>query len=102
VRAFALRSLASHKRRALLTTVAVVLGVMMVSATYVLTDTIEQSFDDIFVESNAGIDAVVTSDDVVEQDDGQEPPLSQGLVAKVRRVAGVGAAAGSRGPPTRW
>ena len=57
----ALRSLVSHKLRAVLTALAVVLGVMMVAATYVLTDTIEQSFDDIFTESNEGIDAVVTS-----------------------------------------
>jgi len=99
VRAFALRSLASHKRGALFTTLAVVLGVMMVAATYVLTDTIEQSFDDIFVESNAGIDAVVTSNDVVEQDDGQEPPIAQSLVAAVRGVPGVEAAAGSIADP---
>ena len=56
----ALRSLLSHKLRAVLTGLAILLGVMMVSATYVLTDTIEQSFDDILTESNRGIDAVVT------------------------------------------
>ena len=44
-----------------LTSLAIVLGVMMVAGTYVLTDTIDRSFDEIFTESNEGIDAVVTS-----------------------------------------
>ena len=34
---------------------------MMVAGTYVLTDTIDSSFDQIFTESNEGIDAVVTT-----------------------------------------
>ncbi|MGH2984378.1 MAG: ABC transporter permease [Solirubrobacterales bacterium] len=95
----AIRSLVSHKLRAVLTGLAILLGVMMVAATYVLTDTIEQSFDDIFVESNKGIDAVVTSKETVEQDDGQEPPISAGLLATVQRVEGVEEASGNIDDP---
>ena len=49
---------------------------MMVAGTYVLTDTIDQSFDEIFTESNEGIDAVVTSKEAVETEDGHEPPIA--------------------------
>ena len=38
--------------------VAVVIGVAMVSGTYVLTDTFQKAFDDIFTESYAGTDAI--------------------------------------------
>jgi putative ABC transport system permease protein len=95
----ALRSLVSHKLRATLTGLAILLGVMMVAATYVLTDTIEQSFDDIFVEANKGIDAVVTSKEAVEQDDGQEPPISADLLKTVRAVDGVEAVGGDISDP---
>jgi putative ABC transport system permease protein len=72
---------------------------MMVAATYVLTDTIGQSFDDILAESNEGIDAIVTSREVVEQDDGQEPPISAGLLADVQEVDGVEEASGAINDP---
>ena len=71
----ALRNLGARKLRTFLTALAIVLGVMMVAGTYVLTDTIEQSFDEIFTESNEGVDAVVTSKAAVETEDGQEPPI---------------------------
>jgi putative ABC transport system permease protein len=95
----ALRNLWSRKLRTVLTTVAIVLGVMMVAGTYVLTDTIESSFDEIFEESNAGIDAVVTSREAVEQDDGQEPSFSASLLPRVKRTDGVAEAAGSISDP---
>ena len=74
--AIALRNLWERKMRTALTALAIVLGVMMVAGTYVLTDTIDRSFDRIFTESNQGIDAVVTTREVVETDDGQVPPFS--------------------------
>ena len=56
----ALKGLAGRKLRAALTALAIVLGVAMVSGTFVLTDTIDKAFDSIFVESYADTDAVVT------------------------------------------
>jgi putative ABC transport system permease protein len=97
--AIALRNLWSRKLRTVLTTVAIVLGVMMVAGTYVLTDTIERSFDEIFEESNAGIDAIVTSREAVEQDDGQEPSFPADLLSRVKRTDGVAKAAGSISDP---
>ena len=56
----ALRGLAGRKLRAVLTAIAIVLGVAMISGTYILTDTISSAFKTLFTESYAGTDAVVT------------------------------------------
>ena len=47
----AFSGLLGRKLRAALTAIAIVLGVAMISGTYVLTDTIDQAFDTIFSES---------------------------------------------------
>jgi putative ABC transport system permease protein len=44
----ALKGLAARKVRALLTALAVVIGVSMISGTYILTDTMQKAFDGIF------------------------------------------------------
>jgi putative ABC transport system permease protein len=49
--AVALKGLAGRKLRALLTAFAVVIGVSMVSGTFVLTDTMQKAFDGIFTAS---------------------------------------------------
>ena len=56
----ALRGLAGRKLRSALTAIAIVLGVAMVSGTYVLTDTIDKAFNEIFQESYANTDVVVS------------------------------------------
>jgi len=61
-----LKGLAGRKLRALLTALAVVLGVAMVSGTYVLTDTIQKAFDGIFSESYEGTDAVINGKQLVD------------------------------------
>ena len=48
----ALRGLLGRKLRATLTAIAIVLGVAMVSGTYVLTDSIDRAFDNIFSDSS--------------------------------------------------
>ena len=90
----ALRNLWARKLRTFLTGFAVILGVMMIAGTYVLTDTIERSFDQIFTESNEGVDAVVTSDAAVETDDGDEPAMDASVLGQVKAVEGVEAASG--------
>ena len=57
---FALKSLAVRKFRTVLTALAIVLGVAMISGTYVLTDTIDKAFSSIFEDSYAGTDVVVS------------------------------------------
>ena len=56
----ALKGLAGRKLRTALTMFAIILGVAMVSGTYVLTDTIDRAFNGIFQESYANTDVVVS------------------------------------------
>ena len=90
----ALRGFAARKLRAFATTFAVFLGVALVAATYVLTDTINASFDDIFNESLKGTDVTVTSREAVRTDQGQPPAFKASALDRVRKVSGVDAATG--------
>jgi putative ABC transport system permease protein len=94
----ALRGMAGRKLRAILTAIAIVLGVAMMSGAYVLTDTIDKAFDTIFVESYAGTDAVVTgkkADISFEGESAQAPPIPEATLARVRHVDGVAVATGA-------
>jgi putative ABC transport system permease protein len=94
----ALRGLAGRKLRAVLTALAIVLGVSMISGTLVLTDAIDRAFDRIFVESYAGTDAVVTSaesDISFEGESATAPPFSEDVLEQVREVSSVDLAVGS-------
>jgi putative ABC transport system permease protein len=57
----ALRGLLAHKGRLLATLLAIALGVAFVGGVRVLTDTMNQSFDDVFATAYKGTDAVVRS-----------------------------------------
>jgi len=59
VRKVALRGLRARPLRTILTALSVVLGVAMISGTYVLTDTINRSFSEVFSQANVGTDVVV-------------------------------------------
>src|SRR5688572_27209104 len=91
----AVRNLWERKLRTVLTSLAIVLGVMMVAGTYVLTDTIDRSFERIFTNSNEGIDAVVTSQQSIETFEDVGPPFSASVLNEVEAVDGVAAAEGS-------
>ncbi len=95
---FALKSLAGRKLRTVLTALAIVLGVAMMSGAYVLTDTIDKAFDSIFVDSYAGTDAVVTGKDPgfsFEGESAQAPPIPAETLEQVRQIDGVEVATGS-------
>lgn len=95
---FALKSLAGRKLRTVLTALAIVLGVAMMSGAYVLTDTIDKAFNAIFVDSYAGTDAVVTGKDAgfsFEGESAQTPPIPEETLERVRAVDGVEIATGS-------
>ena len=59
MRAVVVRGFFSRKLRAVLTGIAVALGVALMSGTYILTDTINQSFASIFASGAAGRSVVV-------------------------------------------
>ena len=95
---FALKSLAGRKLRTVLTALAIVLGVAMMSGAYVLTDTIDKAFNSIFVDSYAGTDAVVTGKDPgfsFEGESAQAPPIPEETLERVRQIDGVDIATGS-------
>jgi len=93
--AFALKGLLGRKLRTALTAFAIVLGVAMVSGTYVLTDSIDKAFDSIFTDVRAGSTAVISGKsafDVSEESGASDPVFDEALLDKVRQVPGVGAA----------
>ena len=95
-----LKGLAGRRLRALLTALAIVLGVAMMSGTFVLTDTINGAFTSIFTESYKNADAVISGKTAFTNHNGnnvQAPSLPQSLVAKVKAMPDVQAAAGSVG-----
>ena len=57
---FAIRGLMSRKLRTALTAIAIVLGVAMISGTFVLTDSIDSAFDKIFTDIRQGSDAIIS------------------------------------------
>ena len=82
----------------MLTGVAIVLGVAMISGTYILTDTIDSAFKTLFSESYAGTDAVVTGRGLDISIDGEKPPsppVDASLLGTVRGVDEVAFATGS-------
>src|SRR5215212_19057 len=97
--ALSLRGIATRKLRTALTAFAVVLGVALVSGTYMLTDTINSSFDEVFQTANRNVDVAITPTRVFSSDaEGNSVtpnPLPGSLLAQVRRVPGVALAAGS-------
>jgi putative ABC transport system permease protein len=93
-----LRGLAGRKLRAVLTGIAIVLGVAMISGTYILTDTVQSAFTSLFTESYSGTDAVVTGRGLDISIDGEkppDPPIDESLLDVVRGVEGVALATGS-------
>ncbi len=91
----ALKGLAGRKVRALLTALAVVIGVSMVSGTFVLTDTMQKAFDGIFEESYEGTDAVVNGKQLVEFSSGGRATVDASLLGKIEQLPSVDTAAGS-------
>jgi putative ABC transport system permease protein len=96
--AVTLKGLATRKFRASLTALAIVLGVAMISGTYVLTDTINAGFDTIFSRSYKNTDAIISGKSAFENttDNNVPPPtFPESVLAKVKALPDVAYAAGS-------
>src|ERR687886_867313 len=96
--AVALKGLAGRKVRALLTALAVVIGVMMVSGTLVLTDTMRKGFDGVFTASYQQTDAVIAGKEIVKGSQSGAATVPASLLAKVRALPEVAAAGGTIAP----
>ena len=95
---FAIRGLLSRKLRTALTALAIVLGVAMISGTYVLTDSIDQAFDRIFTDIRQGSNAVISGKSAFDLSEGSgvtEPTFEESLLDGVRALSGVEEAEGS-------
>ena len=93
--AVALKGLAGRKIRALLTAFAVVIGVAMVSGTFVLTDTIQKAFDGIFNASYEQTDAVIAGKEIVKGSQSGAATVPASLLTRVRALPEVEAAGGT-------
>ncbi len=91
-----LKSLLSRKLRLFLSGAAVVLGVMFVSGSLVLTDTLSRSFDNLFTDIYEFTDIEVSKASDLPGLTGMEvpPPIPAADVARVEAVPGVADATG--------
>ena len=86
-----IKGLVAHKLRLGLTALSVVLGVAFVAGTFVLTDTLNHTFDTLFSQVNKGVAVSVRAKSSFGQDRQRIP---ESLVGTIRRVDGVRRAEG--------
>ena len=93
----ALKGLLGRKLRSTLTGFAIVLGVAMISGSFVLTDTLGKSFDGVYSESYKATDAVISSEEAIDTgaDTPEAPAFSADVLSKVESLPGVRLAQGS-------
>ena len=93
-----IKAILAHKVRLAMTALAVVLGVSFMAGTFMLTDTVDHTFNTLFAQTAVGKDTTVQarSPYVSTGFSAGDTPASVpgGLVATVRAIPGVSAAAG--------
>ena len=92
--AVTLKGLLGRKFRATLTALAIILGVAMVSGTYVLTDTISKAFDEIFSGSYENTSAVVTGRQIVKFSSSGSATVPAQVLSRIRALPDVETASG--------
>jgi putative ABC transport system permease protein len=93
----AIRSLLTHKLRLVLTTASVALGIAFLAGTFILGDTTNKAFDDLFTKVSSGTDAVVRQEAAYSQSEGagtSRAPIDASALEQVRQVDGVRVAEG--------
>jgi len=96
----ALRGMARRKLRTALTAIAIVLGVALITGTYVLTDSIKGAFGGIFTSVYRGTDATVTGKSAFNLSDNgttTAPPFDKSLLPVIRGLPDVADAVGGVG-----
>ena len=100
----ALKGLLGRKLRATLTAVAIVLGIAMVSGTYVLTDTIKAGFSGLFTTVYENADAVISGKSAIgggnQGGPGLAPSFPASVLTRVRALPDVADAGGNVAYPT--
>ncbi len=94
--ALMLRGFMQRKLRVALTAIAIALGVALMAGTYILTDTINNSFAGVFKTANEGHAVVITPAQKLGREvRSQISPIDEAMLARVRATHGVAQAAGS-------
>ena len=96
--AVALKGILGRKFRTVLTALAIVLGVSMISGTYVLTDTINAAFTKVLDSSYKNADAVVSGKVAFENNNSNTetpPAFSDSVLTKVKQLPDTAAASGA-------
>ena len=89
-----------RKLRTALTAIAIVLGVALITGTYVLTDSIKGAFGGIFTSVYRGTDATVTGKSAFTLSGNNTttaPPFAESLLPEVRKLPDVEDAVGGVG-----
>ena len=97
-----LKSLLGRKLRLILTALSIVLGVGFVAGTFVLTDTMNKAFDDLFAQTSAGSDVIVRATSAFTPEAGgpgggsgnERNPIPDTVLVTVQEVPGVKTAEG--------
>ncbi len=90
-----LKGLLAHKLRLALTALAIILGVTFISGTFVLTDTLQSTFNTLFGTIYAKVDFQVRgAAQLGSGGDATRNPLPESVLGTVRRVPGVAVADG--------
>ena len=93
----ALKTVFAHKLRLVLTAMSVMIGVAFIAGTFIFTDTINQTFNDLFEDQFAGQDVIVQAEAEFDVGFGGPPPVEESVLDVVLAVDGVAAAGGSAG-----
>src|SRR3954452_8012650 len=92
-----LRQMLAHKLRLALTTASIALGVGFLAGTFILTDTMNLAFEQLFGKVSSGTDAVVRTEASYTQSSGvgtNRAPIASSVLDGVLGVDGVRTAEG--------
>ncbi|MGA3145899.1 MAG: FtsX-like permease family protein [Acidimicrobiales bacterium] len=98
------KGLLAHKLRLALTALAIVLGVTFISGTFVLTDTLHNTFTTLFGHVYQNVDFVVRGKAAFDDSSGtaDRKPIPESIEASVLRIPGVAYADGSVTGPAQF
>jgi putative ABC transport system permease protein len=87
----------ANKRRLIGTGLSVIIGIAFLAGTFVFTDTIKKTFDNLFADVYRNTDVYVRSNQSIEGDFGQtqRPRIPDSVIAQVAAVPGVTEAEGT-------
>ena len=91
---YTLRNLIVRRRRAAMTALAVLLGVSLISGTYIFTDNIHAAFRELFGDATQGTTVIVSSRQDLGATNNAPAKTHEGLVSEIASLPGVAGAEG--------